>query len=159
MLIKSLSAQYFSAHNKLPFLPTPLITFFVLLFSIFLIVTFLCASHDFTGSRQKRELRTVRLGGGDEKKGLSKLQRNISSKALSVAKMVSWRKRHDPQEERQQENLYNDDEEEEEAVWKRTIIMGEKCRPLEFSGKLTYDSHGDPVLDSKSRGSNNTNGT
>lgn len=101
----------------------------------------------------------MRLGGGDEKKGLSKLQSNISNKALLVVKMVSWRKTQDGQEEdREQENLCNDDEEEEAAVWKRTIIMGEKCRPLEFSGKITYDSLGNPVLDPKSRGSKNTNG-
>lgn len=158
MLIKS--AQCFLTHIKLASLPTPLITFFVLLFSVCLVVTFLCASHDFMGSqRGKRELKTVRLGGGDEKKGLSKLQSNISNKALLVVKMVSWRKTQDGQEEdREQENLCNDDEEEEAAVWKRTIIMGEKCRPLEFSGKITYDSHGNPVLDPKSRGSKNTNG-
>lgn len=102
----------------------------------------------------------MRLGGGNEKKGLSKLQSNISSKALLVLKMVSGRKIQDRrEEEREQESLYNDhDEEEEAAVWKRTIIMGEKCRPLKFSGKITYDSHGNPVLDSKSRGCKNANG-
>ncbi|CAL9072154.1 unnamed protein product [Musa acuminata var. zebrina] len=35
-------------------------------------------------------------------------------------------------------------EEEEEAggVWQKTILMGEKCQPLDFSGAIHYDSSG-----------------
>lgn len=147
-------------HIKVPFLPTPPITFFVVLLSIFSVVTFLCASHNFEGSKQgKGELKTVRLGG-DEKKGLSKLQSKISSKALLMVKMVSWRKLQDHEEE---ERHYGpeyaaDDDAEEAAVWKRTIIMGGKCRPLEFSAEIKYDSHGNPILDSISYGKENSNG-
>jgi hypothetical protein len=28
------------------------------------------------------------------------------------------------------------------AVWRNTILMGEKCRPLNFSGAIHYDSDG-----------------
>lgn len=164
MLIKSLPAEYFSIHIKVPFLPTPTITFFVVLLAIFSVVTFLCASHNFKDSQQgKGELKTVRLGG-DEKKGLSKLQSKISSKALLMVKMVSWRKLQDQEEEEEEEKRHqrreyaaaaavdDDDDAEEAAVWKRTIIMGEKCRPLEFSTEIKYDSHGNPILDSISYG-------
>lgn len=156
MLIKSLPAEYFSTHINVPLLPTPTIAFFVILLSIFSVVTFLCASHNFKNSQQgKGELKTVRLGGGDEKKGLSKLQSKISSKALLMVKMMSWRKLqdHEEEEERHQGREYAaDDDAEEAAVWKRTIIMGGKCRPLEFSAEIKYDSHGNPILDSISYG-------
>lgn len=85
-------------------------------------------------------MKTVRLGS-DQNKSLSKLQSNISSKALLMVKMISWRKAQDHEDQ----EGYDDDD--EEAVWKRTIIMGERCRPLEFSGKILYDSHGNPLPD------------
>ena len=149
MLIKTIPTEYFSTHIKLPFLPTPTIAAFIFLLSIFSVVTFLCASHNFTGSRQRKgELKTVRLGGGEEKKGLSKLQSKITSKAQLMARMVSWKKIQDTEKERHQESGYSDEDDnaEEEAVWKRTIIMGGKCRPLEFSAEIAYDSHGNPIL-------------
>lgn len=137
------SLPKFSVH-KIPFLPVPLITFFIVLisiFSIFSIITFLCASHKFTGSQRRKELvKTVRLGS-DQNKSMSKLQSNISSKALLMIKMISWRKAQDHEDQ----EGYDDDD--DEAVWKRTIIMGERCRPLEFSGKILYDSHGNPLPD------------
>lgn len=58
-----------------------------------------------------------------------------------MVKMISWRKAQDHEDQ----EGYDDDD--EEAVWKRTIIMGERCRPLEFSGKILYDSHGNPLPD------------
>ncbi|MQM22375.1 hypothetical protein Taro_055426 [Colocasia esculenta] len=33
-------------------------------------------------------------------------------------------------------------EEEEGGVWRRTILMGEKCQPLDFAGVIYYDSKG-----------------
>ncbi|KAG0456615.1 hypothetical protein HPP92_024403 [Vanilla planifolia] len=35
----------------------------------------------------------------------------------------------------------------EEEVWRRTIMMGEKCQPLEFSGVIYYDGNGRRVAD------------
>ncbi|GFZ18895.1 hypothetical protein Acr_27g0006340 [Actinidia rufa] len=94
-------------------------------------VTFLCASHKALKPNKKE--RTVHLG---DKKVISRLQSNISSKALLMVKMMSWKKVRDEEEE----ELEGFDG--EEAVWRRTIIMGEKCRPLEFSGKILYDVNG-----------------
>ncbi|XP_008782372.1 uncharacterized protein LOC103701930 [Phoenix dactylifera] len=34
------------------------------------------------------------------------------------------------------------EEEEEEGVWRRSILMGEKCQPLDFSGVIYYDGDG-----------------
>lgn len=49
-----------------------------------------------------------------------------------MARMISWRKTDEVLEE-------------EEAVWKKSIIMGEKCRPLNFSGQILYDSEGNQL--------------
>ncbi|KAE8723601.1 putative Oleosin [Hibiscus syriacus] len=31
------------------------------------------------------------------------------------------------------------------GVWQRAILMGDKCRPLDFSGVIYYDSKGNQV--------------
>jgi len=33
-------------------------------------------------------------------------------------------------------------EEEEEGLWRRTVLMGERCKPLDFPGAIHYDSSG-----------------
>ncbi|CAI8604085.1 unnamed protein product [Vicia faba] len=35
--------------------------------------------------------------------------------------------------------------EDEKCLWKKTILMGEKCQPLEFSGAIFYDSEGNQL--------------
>ncbi|KAJ3685264.1 hypothetical protein LUZ61_014428 [Rhynchospora tenuis] len=37
------------------------------------------------------------------------------------------------------------EEDQEGVVWRNTILMGEKCRPLNFSGAIHYDSDGNPT--------------
>ena len=34
------------------------------------------------------------------------------------------------------------EEEEEGGLWRKEILMGERCRPLEFSGVIYYDADG-----------------
>ncbi|XP_074585009.1 uncharacterized protein LOC141840832 [Curcuma longa] len=34
------------------------------------------------------------------------------------------------------------DTEEDDGVWRREILMGEKCQPLDFSGAIYYDADG-----------------
>ena len=104
--------------------------------SIFSIARILCGSHKF---RQHKQKKIARVGRGDQKKLMTKLQSNISSKALIMAKMISWRKVQDHDED------YSGTDDDEDALWKRTIIMGERCKPLEFSGKILDDSYGHPV--------------
>ncbi|XP_057481090.1 uncharacterized protein LOC130768101 [Actinidia eriantha] len=120
----------------MPFLPLPVATLFVLIgvFSVFSMVTFLCASHK--ALKPSKKERTVHLV---DKKVISRLQSNISSKALLMVKMMSWKKVRGEEEE---EEVELEGFGGEEAVWRRTIIMGEKCRPLEFSGKILYDVNG-----------------
>ncbi|KAJ0985714.1 hypothetical protein J5N97_004070 [Dioscorea zingiberensis] len=49
--------------------------------------------------------------------------------------------------EKKKKRHRGDQEEEEEydeieGVWRRTILMGEKCQPLDFSGVIYYDGNG-----------------
>ncbi|CAL5366483.1 unnamed protein product [Camellia sinensis] len=104
-------------------------------------VTFICGSRRAmtrTLSRRKKE-RIVRLG--NKKKPIARLQSNLSSKALLMVKMISWRKvdQHEDEQEKDEDEGFDGSD---EAVWRRTIMMGEKCRPLDFSGKILYDCHG-----------------
>ncbi|KAK1410376.1 hypothetical protein QVD17_36912 [Tagetes erecta] len=117
----------------------------VAVISVFSIIGFLCGSHG--GLKRsdtfKREKNTVHLG--DTKPKMSKLGSGLSSKALLMAKMISWRKVDDGG---YHDNDNDNDNDDDEAVWKRTIIMGERCRPLEFSGKISYDENGNSIPES-----------
>ncbi|KZV53886.1 hypothetical protein F511_00152 [Dorcoceras hygrometricum] len=130
--------------SKLHFLPASVSLFIVIaaVISVFSIVTFLCGSH-------RAEKKSVRLGGR-KKPVIQRLQSRLSSKALLMAKMVSWRKVQDDHGEVEEKEEYGSgyghdedfEEDDEDVVWKKTIIKGGKCRPLDFSGKILYDSNG-----------------
>ncbi|KDO63110.1 hypothetical protein CISIN_1g035261mg [Citrus sinensis] len=66
---------------------------------------------------------------------LTKLNSNISGKAHHLVKLISWKK-------------VQVEDEDDDAVWRRTIMRGERCRPLDFSGKIEYDSEGNLLPDS-----------
>ncbi|KAL0431379.1 UNVERIFIED_CONTAM: hypothetical protein Sradi_0763900 [Sesamum radiatum] len=141
--------------QKLRLLP-PLISFFVVLtavISVFSVVMFLCGAHKgaLKSSRSRGEKRTVRLGG-KKKPVMEKMKSSLSSKALLMAKMISWRKVEDVGEAEEYCYREGEGEEEEEegedgVVWKKTIIKGEKCRPLDFSGRILYDNDGNLLPD------------
>lgn len=60
-----------------------------------------------------------------------------------MVKMISWRKAQAEGEEEEEDN----DDYSDEAVWRKTIMLGERCRPLDFSGKIVYDSQGNLLAD------------
>ncbi|GER42549.1 solute carrier family 2 [Striga asiatica] len=128
------------AMKKLNFLPGP-ITFLIALtalLSLFSLVSFLCGSAH--GRSRRGNRRTVRLGG-PKKPVIEKM----SSKALLMAKMISWRKVQDEGEA--QDSDSGKEEDADGVVWKKTIIKGEKCRPIDFSGKILYDADGNLLTD------------
>lgn len=70
----------------------------------------------------------------------NKFLSHLSSKALVVVKMVSWKKVEE-----------EEDDDDDQAVWRKAIIMGDKCRPPDFSGQILYDSQGNPLPEHPAR--------
>lgn len=71
----------------------------------------------------------------------------MGSKAVAMAKLISWRKAENAGV---QSVGRRDDHHVDEAVWRKRIMMGERCSPLNFSGKIVYDSEGNRLLESDS---------
>ncbi|KAL5227192.1 hypothetical protein ABZP36_015457 [Zizania latifolia] len=42
------------------------------------------------------------------------------------------------------------DADDEPCVWRRTILLGRRCQPLEFPGAIHYDSEGKMLLQARS---------
>ena len=42
-------------------------------------------------------------------------------------------------------SVYENDGDEDSSVWRRSILMGEKCEPPVFSGLILYDENGNHV--------------
>ena len=85
------------------------------------------------------EIDAISQSRDNTKKMISRLSSSISSKALAMTKMISFRK---------VEAEDADDYQSDEAVWRKSIMMGERCRPLDFSGKIVYDSKGNILQES-----------
>lgn len=112
--------------------------------AIFSISALFCGSNrPATASRRETGKKTGKLG---DKKPV-KLRSGISSKALLMSKMISWRKVEDDDED-EDKVLDRLDDDDDQAIWKKTIVKGEKCRPWDFSGKISYDSNGNLILES-----------
>ncbi|MBA0771884.1 hypothetical protein Gotri_007348 [Gossypium trilobum] len=111
------------------------------------ITAFLCASNKKRGFEKKEESNI-----SSERKLLSKINSNLGSKAQLMVKLISWRKV-------QAEDEGGGYGVSDEAVWRKTIIMGERCRPLDFSGKILYDSKGNllPAADQSAPQDTNNN--
>ncbi|XP_020153180.1 uncharacterized protein [Aegilops tauschii subsp. strangulata] len=84
------------------------------------------------------------VGSSNRKHLLSATLSGIGGKA---ARMVSWNRRSpsgssdDDEEAVAAVGLDDDDE----AIWRKAIIMGDKCRPLQFSGHIAFDSDGNQL--------------
>ncbi|KAI4389334.1 hypothetical protein MLD38_001569 [Melastoma candidum] len=96
------------------------------------------------GLREKLSRANERLGLREK---LSRANKSMSNKAVLVARMVSWKKVADAPDEEEEEKGCGegnecDDWDDDGALWRKTIIRGERCRSLDFSGKILYDSEG-----------------
>ncbi|XP_020210016.1 uncharacterized protein LOC109795021 [Cajanus cajan] len=111
-------------------LSMPLTVFCVALavLSVFSVITFLCGSDKLNKFHKQTQKAATR---SKEQKMISKLNSNLGHRALSMAKMLSWRKVQAEGEEADKDDEEEDDD--EEALWRKNILMGEKCRPLNFS--------------------------
>ncbi|KAE8662092.1 putative inactive tRNA-specific adenosine deaminase-like protein 3-like isoform X1 [Hibiscus syriacus] len=68
--------------------------------------------------------------------GPKQLLTTISNKAI----MLVQRKKHGDGYGKDAEDDYGDG-----GVWQRSILMGDKCQPLDFSGVIYYDSKGNQL--------------
>jgi hypothetical protein len=72
------------------------------------------------------------------------LAASLSGIGGKAARMVSWNRRS-PAPSGGSSDEEEAPVEDEEAVWRKAIIMGEKCRPLQFSGHIAFDSDGNQL--------------
>ncbi|XVF20646.1 hypothetical protein REPUB_Repub12eG0019300 [Reevesia pubescens] len=119
-----------------PSLPVNFLFLTLAVFSVFSIATFLCTSNKNRGF-QKKKNSNEESNMSSERKLLSKMNSDLVSKDQLMVKMISWRKVEAEDEEEDYDQSNSD-----EAVWRKTIMMGERCRPLDFSGKILYDCEG-----------------
>ncbi|KAK2430783.1 hypothetical protein QL285_029086 [Trifolium repens] len=115
-------------HNLLLFSYMPITTILFVLFSvfsIFSIITFLC------GTKKMKRLHTeteeeeeAAAASTKENKLISKINSKLSNRAISLVKMLSWRKVED-------EGELEEGNQEDEVLWRKNILMGEKCRPID----------------------------
>ncbi|XP_017429892.1 uncharacterized protein LOC108337803 [Vigna angularis] len=128
-----------SSHIPL-FSSLPFTLFFLLLslMSVFSVVTFLCGSEKLKKLRMEAQKATTKRSNSKDQNLVSKLNSNLGNRALSMVKMLSWRK---VQAEGEPQGDCSSDH-DEEALWRKNILMGEKCRPLNFSGKFENDFQG-----------------
>ncbi|KAK7300705.1 hypothetical protein RJT34_11553 [Clitoria ternatea] len=106
-------------------IPITLLFAVLALLCVFSVVTFLC------GTGKLKKLHTETEGAGTTTR--SKLNSNLGNRALSIVKMLSWRKL---EEEEEEEGDCDHHEDEENAFWRKNILMGERCRPLNLSTKI-----------------------
>ncbi|TKY56735.1 hypothetical protein E2542_SST21181 [Spatholobus suberectus] len=127
--------------HDLLFSSMPAVLFFSLLavFCVFSVITFLCGSEKLKKLHIEKEKAAATSTRSKEHRLVSKLNSNLGNRALSMVKMLSWRK---VQAEGEEEGDCGSDDQDEEALWRKNILMGEKCRPLNFSGKIENDSEG-----------------
>ncbi|KAI4331520.1 hypothetical protein MLD38_029705 [Melastoma candidum] len=62
---------------------------------------------------------------------------NISGKAMGL--LLHGRRRKECARDREEDHEFDFGD---GGVWQRTIIMGDKCQPLDFSGVIYYDENG-----------------
>jgi hypothetical protein len=130
-------------HSFLSNIPVSNFIAFIAVLSVFSLVTFLCASHHKARKSQRQGDEESVISHSGEKRLLSKINSDIREKAHSMVKMISWRKLEQDE----------DCDDGSEEIWRRSIVMGERCRPLDFSGKIMYDCEGNLIPDHSTQSS------
>ncbi|PKA61344.1 hypothetical protein AXF42_Ash020320 [Apostasia shenzhenica] len=72
-------------------------------------------------------------------------RRAAGVRLLSDGAVEAKRKRRKSFAKKEMPKARDQEEVEDDEVWRRTIMMGEKCQPLEFSGVIYYDADGQRV--------------
>ncbi|XP_057514314.1 uncharacterized protein LOC130796046 [Actinidia eriantha] len=99
-----------------------------------------CAKH---ATRVSRKIRAESTGPNSPLARPRRLLATISHKAIQFR----YRKRASRDggaAEEEEEEFVSD---ENGSLWQRTILMGDKCQPLDFSGVIYYDSKGNQLAE------------
>lgn len=138
----------------------PLLLLVVVVLVVGAVVVSLCTSSTHEKLwRQQCGSSSAPLAKADSSVGASNRKHLLSARLSGIggkaARMVSWNRRSpapggssDDEEAVAAVGL----EEEDEAVWRKAIIMGDKCRPLQFSGHIAFDSDGNQLPAAKKAG-------
>ncbi|KAF7134751.1 hypothetical protein RHSIM_Rhsim08G0138100 [Rhododendron simsii] len=95
-------------------------------------------------SRASRKLRVeCRVAPGSPLTKPKKLLATISHRATHFRR----KKRAAGEYEDEEFDLRADYGDDDGELWQRTILMGDKCQPLDFSGVIYYDSKGNQLAE------------
>ncbi|XP_051220285.1 uncharacterized protein [Lolium perenne] len=124
----------------------PLPVVFLVVLVVAAVVVSLCTSSTHAKLWKQRGTTTAPL----EKTGVAGNRKNMLAASLSgiggkAARMVSWNRRSPAPSSSDDDEEAEAVVEDEEAVWRKAIIMGDKCRPLQFSGHIAFDSDGNQL--------------
>ncbi len=74
---------------------------------------------------------------------------NNNAKGVGAVAVVEAKDREEEEEERRNNDgsvgVPLEHHHQHPALWKRRILRGERCEPLDFSGLILYDEHGNRV--------------
>ena len=124
----------------------------VVLLIVAAVVVSLCTSstHEKLWGRQRGSSSSAPLDKADSSVGARNRKRLLSATLSGIggkaARMVSWNRRSPSgSSDDEEEAVAALGPEDDEAVWRKAIIMGDKCRPLQFSGHIAFDSDGNQL--------------
>ena len=116
------------------------------------VVVSLCTSstHEKLWGQQRGSSSSAPLAKADSSVGASNRKHLLSATLSGIggkaARMVSWNRRSPSgSSDDEEEAVAALGPEDDEAVWRKAIIMGDKCRPLQFSGHIAFDSDGNQL--------------
>jgi hypothetical protein len=126
----------------------PLIQLLLMALVVAAVVVSLCTSstHAKLWRQRGTDAPVVKAAADSGNRGVTSRKHMVAASLSGIggkaARMVSWNRRSRSGGSSDEEDAPVEDE---EAVWRKAIIMGEKCRPLQFSGHIAFDSDGNQL--------------
>uniref|UniRef100_A0ACD5VJX0 Uncharacterized protein n=1 Tax=Avena sativa TaxID=4498 RepID=A0ACD5VJX0_AVESA len=127
----------------------PLVQLLLMALVVAAVVVSLCTSstHAKLWRRHETDAPLAKAKAADSGNGGVSSRKHMLAASLSgiggkAARMVSWNRRSPSPGSSSSDDEEEAPVEDEEALWRKAIIMGDKCRPLQFSGHIAFDSDG-----------------
>ncbi|KAF5194688.1 Transmembrane protein [Thalictrum thalictroides] len=90
--------------------------------------------------RTESTANTPRLGNTTPRSPLAS-----SKQLLNKANPFAYKKKNSNKDNNHEEKFLDDEGFGDGGLWQRSILMGEKCQPPEFSGVIYYDHNGNQL--------------